>query len=218
MKKKGSELKKLNGGYFRVAVFGSARIKKNDPLYKEVKDLAKKLGEANIDVITGGGPGLMQAANEGHIIGSKKSGGKAISIGIGIKLPREQQFNESVEFKKEFKVFSKRLDEFMLLSNAVVIAPGGIGTLLELFYTWQLVQVNHICHIPIIFMGDTWKGLLKWIKDEPLKNKYLDEIDYNSVYFAKNTEDALKIIEDAHNHFKTGGKEFCLNYKKYKTK
>ncbi len=218
MSKEFKTLKKENGKHFRVAIFGSAKIGEGDKVYKQVSDLAKALGEKGVDVITGGGPGLMQAANEGHRLGTTKTKNKARSIGIGVELPWHQQFNNGVEYKQRFNRFSKRLDEFMLLSNAVVVAPGGLGTILELFYTWQLVQVHHICNIPIILMGDTWKGLLKWIKTEPLANEYLEKIDFNLVFHVKDSKEAMKLIEDSYDHFKKDGKNFCLNYKKYKLK
>lgn len=201
---------------FKVTIFGSSRIKKNDSIYKEVERLAQMLGERGIDVVTGGGPGLMQAANEGHKIGDNKSKRRSHSIGIGVKLIWKQKFNTSVQYKEEFNRFSRRLDEFMLLSNAVVVTPGGLGTILELFYTWQLVQVHHICDIPIILMGKSWGGLLRWIKKEPLGKKYMDERDYKLVFHAKNPKEATEIIEENYKHFKKGGKDFCLNYKKYK--
>lgn len=215
MKKKTIKIQKENPNFFRVAIFGSAQIKKNNPIYKQVKQLAKKLAESNIDIVTGGGPGLMQAANEGHLLGVEKLKKNARSIGIGVKLPWHQEFNAAVEYKKGFGRFSGRLDEFMILSNAVIVTPGGIGTLLELFYTWQLVQVNHICNIPIILMGDQWNGLLEWIKKDPLATKYLEKKDFNLVFHAKNEEEVLDMINDVHNHFKQGGKDFCLNYKRY---
>ncbi len=180
--------------HFRVTVFGSARTKIDNATYKEVSKLAQMLGERGLDVVTGGGPGLMQAANEGHRLGNKIGRKRSHSIGIGIKLPWEQKFNKAVQYKKEYKVFSARLDQFMLLSNAVVVTPGGLGTLLELFYTWQLVQVHHICDIPIILMGDTWKGLLKWIKKETLAKGYIDNTDYSLIFHAKNPADAINII------------------------
>jgi uncharacterized protein (TIGR00730 family) len=207
---------KKDDKHFKVTIFGSSRVEKDDSTYKRVKELAFMLGERGIDVVTGGGPGLMQAANEGHQAGTKKGKNRSHSIGIGVKLLWKQKFNKSVQYKKEFNRFSKRLDEFMLLSNAVVVEPGGLGTILELFYTWQLVQVHHICDIPIILVGEKWKGLLEWIKNSPLKNKYLDEIDYNLVFHVKNTKQAIKIIEENYKYFKKGGKAFCLNYKKYK--
>jgi uncharacterized protein (TIGR00730 family) len=211
-----NSFQKKDKGHFRVAIFGSARVKVNDSAYKRVKDLAYILGEKGIDVVTGGGPGLMQAANEGHKLGTSKSRSGAYSIGIGIKLPWEQKFNKSVQYKEKFNIFSKRLDKFMLLSNVVIVEPGGLGTLLEFFYTWQLIQVRHICHIPIILMGDMWEGLIEWTKKEPLRKGYLDKKDYDLVFNVKTSKQAISIIEDAHKHFKRGGKKFCLNYKKYK--
>ncbi|MCX6747512.1 MAG: LOG family protein, partial [Candidatus Nomurabacteria bacterium] len=167
--------------------------------------------------MTGGGPGLMRAANEGHVLGTDRSGSNAHSIGIGVRLPWNQKFNEAVKYKEKVNRFSKRLDEFMLMSNAVVVAPGGLGTMLELFYTWQLVQVHHICDIPIILLGEQWGGLLKWIKKEPLKGNYLDEKDFKLVFHAKTPKQAMEIIEQSYKHFKKGGKNFCLNYEMYRS-
>lgn len=212
------EFKNKDGKHFKVAIFGSARIEEGDQTYEKVKHLARSLGDRGIDVLTGGGPGLMKAANEGHKLGTKESGIKAHSVGIGVRLPWNQKFNPSVEYKEKVNRFSKRLDEFMLMSNAVVVAPGGLGTMLELFYTWQLVQVHHLCNTPIILMGEQWGGLLQWIKKEPLKNNYLDKEDYQLVFHAKNEKEALNIIEDAYKHFKIGGKNFCLNYEMYRVK
>lgn len=207
------KIQKQNPKFFRVAIFGSARIKKNDPIYKGVKHLAKELAKMEIDLVTGGGKGLMEAASLGHKQG--KSNSTVRTIGVGVKLPWHQGFNEAVDYKQEFGRFSGRLDEFMLLSNAVIVTPGGIGTLLELFYTWQLVQVHHICNIPIILMGEQWGGLLSWIKKNPLAKDYLTKRDFDLVFHAKNEEEVLDMISDVHTHFKNQGKDFCLNYKRY---
>lgn len=201
-------------GSFRVTIFGSARIKRGDIRYKEIKNLAKILGEKGFDVVTGGGPGLMEAVSRGHKEGSKKT--RAHTIGIGIKLPREQRFNKYINIKREFHRFSNRLDTFMALSNAVVVAPGGIGTLLELFYTWQLAQVEHICDIPIILVGKQWPPLIKWIEKYPLKRKLLSRKDINLLFLADDYKEAVKMIDIAHKEYEKGGKNFCMNYKKYK--
>lgn len=193
-------LKILKHSKFRVSIFGSARIKKNSKAYKEIYNLGRMLGERGIDVVTGGGPGLMAAASLGHKVGRKNT--TAHSIGLGIKLPHEQRFNSGLTLKKEFTRFSRRLDNFMLLSNAVVVAPGGVGTLLEFFYTWQLVQVEHISNIPIILLGDMWKGLVSWLKKEPLNKKYFDTRDINMIFVARNCKDAIKMIDKAHETFK----------------
>ena len=165
--------KAIDINHFRVAIYGSARIKKNDKNYKSIKELAKRIGEKNIDIITGGGPGTMEAANAGHRAGSKGSTSK--SFGLLIRLPREQTANKHLDVKREFKIFSERLDNFVALSNVVVVAPGGIGTLLELFYTWQLVQVKHSCNIPIILLGRQYKFLLKWVRKFLVKRGYVDK-------------------------------------------
>lgn len=196
---------------FRVSIFGSARTKKSNKEYQQVYELAKMLGQRDIDVVTGGGPGMMEAANKGHKAGSKLT--HAHSIGLGVKLPKVQKFNKSVDFREKFDNFSDRLDEFMLLSHAVIVTPGGVGTLLELMYTWQLVQVSKINHIPIILMGDMWKGLVKWIKNFPLKKEYLTQRDINMLFVAKTPEDAIKIIDKAYEQFRLGKRDFCLNYR-----
>lgn len=206
--------KELNNGDFRVTIFGSARIKKGDPIYEEVREIAKKLGERGIDLVTGGGPGLMEAANRGHMGGSKKTG--AHSIGIGIKLPKKQKFNKHLNVKKEFNRFSQRLDTFMALSHAVVVAPGGIGTLLELFYTWQLEQVKHICDMPIILLGKQWPPLIKWLEKYPLKNSFFERKDLKLLFLADNSGEVIKMLDQARKDYESGHKNFCLNYQRYK--
>ena len=205
------ELKKRD---FRVTIFGSSRIKNNNLEYKQVYTLAKMIGQRGIDLITGGGHGIMEAASAGHKAGAKKT--KAHTIGLNIKLPHEQRINDYVDIKKEFTRFSDRLDNFMLLSNSIVVAHGGVGTTLELFYAWQLMQAKHICHIPIILLGEQWKGLIKWLKKEPLKRGFFNEEDLELLFIVKKAEEAVKVIDDAHREYKKGNKDFCLNYKKYK--
>ena len=130
--------KDIDVEHFRVTIFGSARLKSDDPRYKQIQSLAKMVAKEGFDVVTGGGAGIMEAANKGHKEGRK--GNKDIhSFGLNIKLPMEQVANKHLDIKKDFERFSNRLDYFMYLSNIVVVAPGGIGTLLELYYTWQLV-------------------------------------------------------------------------------
>lgn len=206
--------KELEKKDFRVSIFGSARIKKGDSEYKQIHTLAKMLGSKGIDIVTGGGPGIMEAANKGHRAGRNSK--KTHSIGLAIKLPKEQKPNKSLDVVKEFNTFSKRLDNFMLLSNAVIIAPGGVGTLLEFFYTWQLVQTKKICDIPIILLGEMWPNLIKWLEKYPFKEKYIGKEDMEMLFLAKNCPDAVKMIEKAHEEYKKGNKKFCLNYKKYK--
>lgn len=200
--------------HFRVAIFGSARIKPGEPRYEEIYKLASMIAKRGYDVVTGGGPGLMEAANKGHQDG--RGNNHVHSFGLNIMLPKEQSANKHLDMEKDFERFSERLDYFMYLSNAVVVAPGGIGTLLELFYTWQLVQVKHICNIPIILLGDMWPGLIKWLEKWPLKKSFLDQIDLNHLFLADDCDETMRVIDMAYDHYKKGGEDFCINYKKYK--
>ena len=206
--------KQIDIEHFRVAIFGSARIKENDPRYKQICQLAKMVAAEGMDVVTGGGPGIMEAANKGHKEGRK--GKKVRSYGLNIILPKEQVANKHLDIKKEFELFSQRLDYFMYLSNVVVVAPGGVGTLLELMYTWQLVQVKHISSMPIILLGKMWPKFIKWVEKWPLKMKFMSPEDMHTIFLADNCNEAIKIIQKAYEEFKKGNPDFCDNYKKYK--
>ncbi len=186
--------------HFRVAVFGSARIKPESKYYKEVYKLAKMIGKKGIDVVSGGGPGIMDAANKGHEDGKKegKKNNGTHSFGLTIKLPMEQKDNKHFDMKKDFQQFSARLDYFIQLSNAVVVATGGVGTLLEFLYTWQLIQVEKIYDIPIILLGDQWPPLMEWVRKGPLKHHLLNEEDLDSIYVVKDAEEAFKIINTSY--------------------
>ncbi|MGK0209024.1 MAG: hypothetical protein ACI83O_000286 [Patescibacteria group bacterium] len=208
-------LDELKNNHFRISIFGSARTKRGDPEYKLAYTLGYELGRRQLDVVTGGGPGQMEAANRGHKEG-RGLNSKAHSIGLAIKLKTEQKENASLDVMKKFQTFSKRLDQFMLLSNAVIITPGGIGTVLELFYTWQLVQTNKICNIPIILVGKQWRTLAKWMKDVVLKEEFINPQDMEMIYVANDYKQALKIIEETYKEYIESDGKFCLNYNKYK--
>jgi predicted Rossmann-fold nucleotide-binding protein len=171
------------------------------------------LGAENIDIVTGGGPGIMEAACKGHQDGRDCE--ETHSIGLNIDIPAEQKPNRYLDIKKDFHRFSKRLDTFTVLSNAFVVAPGGVGTLLEFVYTWQLIQVKHICNIPIILLGAMWKDFLKWVEKYPLNNNFLEEKDVLRIFLAKDSYDAYRIIKRFHEGYKKG-EDICLNFKKYK--
>ncbi|MBI4234905.1 LOG family protein [Candidatus Peregrinibacteria bacterium] len=191
-----SELKKDD---FRVTIFGSARIQKGDEIYKRVFNLAKKIGHHGFDIVTGGGPGMMEAANAGHHSGDPNH--HADSIGLTIKLTTENKGNKHLEIKKHFNKFSKRLDNFMALSNVVVITPGGIGTCLELFYTWQLIQVKHVQPIPIILYGEMWTELIKWVKKYSLRDGLISKSDLDWIHIAKSQTQVMKIILKEHEKY-----------------
>ncbi|HIJ10510.1 TPA: LOG family protein [Candidatus Woesearchaeota archaeon] len=203
----------IHENHFRIAIFGSARLKKGDPRYKLVYNLAKKIAEQKMDIVTGGGPGLMDAASRGHHAG-RLNGSRAHSIGLTIKLPREQHDGFHLDIKKEYSKFSGRLDEFMRLSNAVIVAPGGIGTLLELLYTWQLVQVKHICETPIILLGNHWQGLLDWIKKEMANKKLMSQDDFRYIFVVNSVSETMKLLTKVKEDSKKG--HVCRNFSKYK--
>ncbi len=183
--------------YYRVSIFGSARIKPESHEYKRVYTLAKELAKRGVDIVTGGGPGLMEAANAGAKDGSTQ----ARSFGLHIELPFETDTNSHLDVKYQHRRFSSRLDEFMRMSHAVVVTPGGIGTLLELFYTWQLMQVEHISPRPMILMGDMWKGLMEWLEQFPVKAKLMDQSDFDRLVFAGSSEQVIQHLQPSIDEF-----------------
>jgi uncharacterized protein (TIGR00730 family) len=142
---------------YRVAVFGSARTQPGHWVYEEVKQMCAALSAMNCDIVTGGGPGLMQAANEGA---RSTKGGE--SVGIRVSLPFEQETNPFVEKVFEHETFFTRLHNFVLMSDAYVVSPGGIGTVLEAMMIWQLLQVRQLNDTPLVFVGPMWKSLVEW--------------------------------------------------------
>ena len=142
---------------YRVAIFGSARAKPGSHVYEEVKRAAAAFAGMGCDIITGGGPGLMQAANEGAT-----SAGGAESMGIRIELPFEQDINPFVSHAFEHGTFFTRLQHFVIASDAFIVVPGGIGTVLETLMVWQLLQVRHVDNVPLILVGKMWRGLVDW--------------------------------------------------------
>ena len=146
---------------YRVTIFGSARMAPNDPLYVGVRDLASELTRLGCDIITGGGPGLMQAANEGSVRADPDD--LTRSIGIRVDLDFEQAANPFVEDIYRHRTFFSRLHHFVLISDAFVVVPGGIGTSLEALMVWQLLQVRKLHATPLIFVGDMWAALMDWV-------------------------------------------------------
>jgi len=144
---------------YRVAIFGSARAQPGTFVYDEVKRTAAAFAALGCDIVTGGGPGLMQAAHEGA-----KAAGAPGSVGIRVELPFEQHVNPFVEQAFEHETFFTRLHHFVITSDAFVVVPGGIGTVLEMLMIWQLLQVRHVDDVPLILVGKMWKGLVEWAK------------------------------------------------------
>jgi len=176
---------------YAVTVFGSARIKPGQKLYEDVKELTKRLSEMRCNIITGGGPGLMQAANEGSQLGDPND--ELDSIGIRVKLPFEAGANPFVEQAYTHETFYTRLHQFVRLSDAFICVGGGIGTTLELLLVWQLLQVKHIKSIPFILVGDMWNDLVKWSKQHMLSHEpqFASPDDLDIPICVPTVEDAL---------------------------
>ncbi len=156
---------------YRVTIFGSARIPKDSWVYSEVVRLARALSDMGCDIVTGGGPGLMQAANEGAE--KAASGGHGSSLGVRIELPFEQDVNPFVEQAFEHRTFFTRLHQFVLMSDAFVVVPGGIGTALETLMVWQLLQVRHLDYqTPLILVGKMYVDLVAWALEHMLDPRF----------------------------------------------
>lgn len=154
--------------YYRVTIFGSSRMREGDPLYDDVRRLARELASMGCDIITGGGPGLMQAANEGESLGDID--GTTRSYGLNIDVAHEQEANPFVDKAYMHRTFFSRLHHFVRLSNAFVVVPGGIGTSLEALMIWQLCQVRHVHDLPLVMVGDMWRELVAWAERHMVGN------------------------------------------------
>ena len=177
-----------------VAVFGSARIKPDHPYYAEARELGGKLAQAGFAVITGGGPGLMEAAN----LGAREAGG--LSIGLNIELPFEQAPNPYADLSINFRYFFVRKTMFVKYANGFVIFPGGFGTLDELFEALTLVQTGKINRFPIVLYGSKyWGGLLGWIKETLLEEKVISPEDLNLLVVTDSIDEARDVIVDCYN-------------------
>ncbi|QQS59220.1 LOG family protein [Candidatus Peregrinibacteria bacterium] len=182
----------LRLAHFRVVIFGSARIRRGGERYQQVYELSRKIAHHNIDIVTGGGPGIMEAANAGHHAG--RNSHDSHSIGFTVNLPFEENVNKHLDYRKHFTHFSDRLDHFMAMANVIIVMPGGVGTCLELSYSWQLTQVRHMKKIPIILMGDMWEGFLRWVREYPLEKGYISPGDMENIFLVKNNSEAMNII------------------------
>ena len=187
--------------HYRASIFGSSRIRRGDPIYEEVKKLSYELARMGIDIVTGGGPGLMEAANSGAVEGQIES--HARSFGLAIHLPTEEQANPFVDKVFRHRTFFSRLHHFVRLSSAFVVFPGGIGTALELFMVWQLLQVKHMKEHPLILVGDMWNGLLDWIRATMLQKGLVSAPDLDVVSVVPNSEAAIPILAASFEQFKS---------------
>jgi uncharacterized protein (TIGR00730 family) len=186
---------------YRVTIFGSARIQPGHWGYQEVKRMAAELAAMDCDIVTGGGPGLMQAANEGAR--EAQAGERAQSIGIRVELPFEQEVNPFVEQAFEHQTFFTRLHHFVLASDAYIVAPGGIGTVLESMMIWQLLQVRHLHDTPLIFTGPMWKGLVDWAGTQMLRPGFelANADDMKIPHCVDTADEAIALIREHHGHW-----------------
>jgi uncharacterized protein (TIGR00730 family) len=175
-----------------VTVFGSARMLPRDPYYKAAVELAKGLAKHNLAVITGGGPGIMEAANKGAALAKGKS------VGLNIELPREQTGNRHANIPIHFHYFFSRKVCFVKYSIAFVFMPGGFGTLDEFYEVLTLVQTGRIPRFPLILFGcQFWKGLLQWMKTAMKeKNRFISPGDLELVTITDDPQEAIDVILD----------------------
>ncbi len=173
-----------------VTIFGSARVKPKDPVYKKAEEIAALFVKNNFAVITGGGGGIMEAANKG----AAKAGGT--SVGLNIILPFEQKPNRFANIKLDFKYFFIRKVMFIKYATAYIIMPGGFGTLDEMFEAVTLVQTQRIKPFPIILVGsDYWAGLIDWIKVRLLQEKRISPEDLDVIQVMDSPEEIVKSVQ-----------------------
>ncbi len=169
-----------------VSIFGSARTKPEDPMYEAAREIAAKLCDAGYAVITGGGPGVMEAANKG----AHECGG--VSVGLGIELPHEQGMNEYVDLGINFRYFFVRKTMFVKYAQGYVVMPGGFGTMDELFEAMTLAQTGKITSFPIVLFGtEYWGGLIDWLRNTMLTDYKVSAQDIDMLHITDDVDEAV---------------------------
>ena len=175
-----------------VSIFGSARTPRDDPFYEKAQETAAALGRAGFAIITGGGPGIMEAGNRG----ARDAG--VPSIGLDIELPHEQFENEHVDISLDFHYFFARKVMFVRYASAFVVFPGGFGTLDELFEAATLRQTGKIRHFPIVLFGSSyWNGLLDWLQAEVAARGYIAPEDVDRLILTDSVDEVLRVVQAA---------------------
>ena len=181
---------KLSGIEPAVTIYGSARVKPDQELYAKTEEIARRLGEIGFSIITGGGPGIMEAANKG----ARQAGVK--SIGVNIELPEEQVPNPYATLCLTFRHFFVRKVLLVKYATAFVIMPGGLGTLDELTEVLTLMQTHKIKPFPVIlFQSDYWKGFLEWLTTSTLVSKFISEEDLDLLRVCDNTDEVIEAVQ-----------------------
>lgn len=176
-----------------VSIFGSARTKTDDPYYKLAEEIAFKVSQAGYGIITGGGPGIMEAGNKGAHLG------KGVSVGLNIELPFEQHFNPYIDADKnlQFDYFFVRKVMFVKYSQGFVVMPGGFGTLDELFEAITLIQTKKIAKFPIVLVGSGfWGGLIDWVKSTLLEKYHnISPEDMDLIKIVDSADEVVEVID-----------------------
>ena len=176
-----------------VTVFGSARTVESDPMYALARTIGRRLAERGYAVITGGGPGAMEAANRG----CREGGG--LSVGCNIELPHEQGMNQYVDLGVEFRYFFVRKVMFVKYADGFVILPGGLGTLDELFESLTLIQTGKVRHFPVVLVGrDYWSGLLDWMRHTMLERGTIAATDLDLFHVTDDADEVVELIRTHH--------------------
>jgi uncharacterized protein (TIGR00730 family) len=191
---------KLAGVEPAVTIYGSARLRPEDELYARTEEIARKLGEAGFSVITGGGPGVMEAANKGAL----KAG--VNSIGLNIELPKEQLCNAYTTRSITFNHFFARKVMLVKYATAFVIMPGGLGTLDEVTEVLTLIQTHKIKPFPVIlFSSRYWNGLLEWLRQSTLANGYISEEDFTLLRISDEPDAVVDIVSKWYKEHQVSG-------------
>jgi uncharacterized protein (TIGR00730 family) len=176
-----------------VSLFGSARVNEGHPAYEEAREVGRRFAEAGFAVVTGGGPGVMEAANRG----AKEGGG--LSVGFNIELPHEQHENPYLDIELTFNHFYARKTMFVKAAEGFVIFPGGFGTLDELFESLTLIQTGKVLHFPVVlFDRNYWQGLLAWLRERPLAGAMVSPEDVELLYLTDSAAEAVSHVVDAY--------------------
>ncbi len=176
-----------------VSVFGSARVHEGHPAYDQARDVGKRLAEAGFAVVTGGGPGVMEAANRG----AREGGG--LSVGFNIELPHEQHSNPYIDIGLTFNHFYARKTMFVKAAEGFVIFPGGFGTLDELFESLTLIQTGKVLHFPVVLFGsDYWAEMIDWLREELLAGGMIAPHDVDLLHVTDDTGEAVGVVVDCY--------------------